>query len=143
MGYRYLDEVATADVAFEATGEGLEEVFRAAAEATLAVMVEEPERVERKRKIAVRLSNEEADLLLFEFLNEFVYYKDAKKLLLLVDELKITEGEAGYSLEAVLTGEELDPGKHPLGADVKAVTLHMFSLKRTDGGWRATAVLDI
>lgn len=143
MSYRYIDDVATADVAFEAKGADLEEVFRSAAEATVRVMVEEPDRVERRKRVEVSLSNEEADLLLFEFLNEFVYYKDAKKLLLRVDELRITEGEGGYGLEAVLSGEELDPGKHPLGADVKAVTLHMFSLERTEDGWRATAVLDI
>lgn len=143
MGYRYLEEVATADVAFEATGADLEEVFRNSAEATVRVMVEEPDRVERKKKVEVSLANEEADLLLFDFLGEFIYYKDAKKLLLRVEELRITEGGAGYTLEAVLSGEELDPARHPLGADVKAVTLHMFSLEKTREGWRATAVLDI
>lgn len=143
MAYRYLDEIATADVAFEATGADLAEVFTSAAEATTHVMIEEPERIERRKKVDVRLSNEEADMLLFDFLNELVYYKDAKKLLLRVDELRITEGDSGYSLEAVLSGEELDPERHPLGADVKAVTLHMFSLERTGEGWRATAILDI
>lgn len=143
MGYRYLEEVATADVAFEATGADLEEVFRNSAEATVRVMVEEPDRVERKKKVEVSLANEEADLLLFDFLGEFIYYKDAKKLLLRVEELRITKGGAGYTLEAVLSGEELDPARHPLGADVKAVTLHMFSLEKTREGWRATAVLDI
>jgi SHS2 domain-containing protein len=143
MPYRYLDDIAIADVAFEATGKDLEEVFTSAAAATTHVMIEEPERIERKHKVYVRLANEEADMLLFDFLGELVYYKDAKKLLLLVDEIKITAGEAGYSLEAALSGEELDPAKHPLGADVKAVTLHRFSLVRTENGWRATAVLDI
>lgn len=143
MPYRYLDEIATADVAFEATGKDLEEVFTSAAEATTHVMIEEPERIERRRKVVVRLTNEEADMLLFDFLGEFIYYKDAKKLLLRVDEIRITEGDSGYSLVATLSGEELDPKKHPLGADVKAVTLHMFNLARTEEGWRATAILDI
>jgi SHS2 domain-containing protein len=143
MPYRYLDDIATADVAFEATGASLEELFASAAEAATNVMVDEPERVERKKKVDVRLSNEDVDMLLFDFLGELIYYKDAKKLLLLVDWIKITEGADGYSLEATLSGEELDPKRHPLGADVKAVTLHMFSLTQTNGGWRATAILDI
>ena len=143
MPYRYIDEIATADVAFEATGASLEELFTSAAEAAINVMVEEPERVERKKKVDVRLSNEEADMLLFDFLGALIYYKDAKKLLLRVDGIRITEGADGYSLEAALSGEELDPKRHPLGADIKAVTLHMFSLTRTEDGWRATAVLDI
>ena len=143
MPYRYLDEIATADVAFEATGKDLEEVFASAAEATTHVMIEEPERLERKQTVDVRLSNEAADKQLFDFLGELVYYKDAKKLLLRVDEIRITEGDSGYSLKAVLSGEELDPEKHPLGADVKAVTLHMFKLERTEEGWKALAILDI
>jgi SHS2 domain-containing protein len=143
MPYRYLEDIAIADVAFEATGKTLEEVFASAAAATTHVMIEEPERLERKQTVHVKLANEEVDMLLFDFLGELVYYKDAKKLLLRVDEIKITAGDSGYSLEASLSGEELDPLKHPLGADVKAVTLHRFSLERSGEGWKATAVLDI
>ena len=39
--YRYLEEIATADVAFEAWGATREEAFLAAADATLNTMVEE------------------------------------------------------------------------------------------------------
>lgn len=143
MPYRYLDEIATADVAFEATGSSLEDVFTSAAEATINVMVDEPERIERTKRVSVKLENTDRDMLLYDFLNELVYLKDAKKLLMRVEKIDIREGAGGLSLVAELSGEELDPLKHPLGADVKAVTLHMFSLERVDGGWKATAVLDI
>lgn len=143
MAYRYLGEIATADVAFEATGATLEEVFTSAAEATTNVMIEEPQRIERKKSVDVQLANDEVDMLLFDLLNELVYYKDAKKLLLMVDEMRITKKDSVYELTARFSGEELDPSRHPLGADVKAVTLHMFSLEETEDGWRATAILDI
>ena len=39
MPYRYLEDIATADVAFEARGKDLAELFMAAAEATMNVMV--------------------------------------------------------------------------------------------------------
>ncbi len=143
MPYRYLDEIATADVAFEATGKSLEEVFASAAEATLNVMIDEPERIEKKERVSVKLENRDRDMLLYDFLNELVYLKDAKKLLVRVESMDIKEGADGLSLEAELSGEELDPAKHPLGADVKAVTLHMFSLEKDENGWRAVAVLDI
>ena len=39
MAYRYLEDIAIADVAFEAWGKSREALFRAAAEATLNVMV--------------------------------------------------------------------------------------------------------
>lgn len=40
MPYRFLEDIATADIAFEARGETLEEVFTAVAEATMNVMIE-------------------------------------------------------------------------------------------------------
>lgn len=143
MPYRYLGDIATADVAFEATGPSMEEVFAAAAEATTNVMIEEPDRIRREKTVEIRLANEAADLLLFDFLNELVYYKDARRLLLRVDGIRITKGPDGFELEATLSGETADPERHPLGADVKAVTLHMFSLEETGGNWKAVAVLDI
>jgi len=142
MPYRYLGDIATADVAFEATGKSLEEAFTSAAEATLNVMIDEPDRIERKEAVDVELENDELEMLLFDFLNELVYYKDSRKLLLRVDEIRI-EDEGQFRLAAKLSGEKLDPLKHPLGADVKAVTLHRFSLSKSDDGWKATAVLDI
>jgi len=142
MPYRYLGDIATADVAFEATGKSLEEAFTSAAEATLNVMIDEPDRIERKEAVDVELENDDLEMLLFDFLNELVYYKDSRKLLLRVDEIKI-EDEGQFRLAAKLYGEKLDPLKHPLGADVKAVTLHRFSLSKSDDGWKATAVLDI
>ncbi len=39
MPYQFVDEIATADIAFEAWGEDLEEMLAAAADATMNVMV--------------------------------------------------------------------------------------------------------
>jgi SHS2 domain-containing protein len=40
-------------------------------------------------------------------------------------------------------GEPLDAERHHQRADVKAVTLHDFSVERTEGGWKARVLLDI
>lgn len=143
MGYRYRGEVATADIAFEAEGTSLEEVFTSSAEALLNVMTETPDRIERKQKIEVRLENSDAEMLLFDFLCELVYYKDAKRLFLRVDEIRIEKEGGLYRLVSLLSGEAPDPRRHSLGADVKAVTMHMFRLEEEDNGWKATVVLDI
>lgn len=143
MPYRFLEDIAKADVAFEAEAGSLTEVFKESAEALTNVMVEDPERVERKEAVTIEASEENLEMLLFSFLNELVYYKDARRLLLRVDSVDIKEGPGGCALSARAYGEPIDPSKHPLGADVKAVTLHLFSLKKTDKGWKATVVLDI
>jgi SHS2 domain-containing protein len=144
MPYRFLEDIATADVAFEAWGETREELFTACATALLATMVHDPEAVERQREIAVSLEHDELDLLLYLFLGELVFYKDARRLLLHADEVRIEgrEGE-GLRLAALLRGEEIAPGRHPLLVDVKAVTLHRFRVECENGTWRATVVLDV
>ncbi|MHB8139490.1 MAG: archease [Smithellaceae bacterium] len=143
MPYAYLEEIAIADIAFRATGKTEEEVFAAAADATVNVMVEDLATIRDRRRIPLRLENDALDLLLFDFLNEFVYLKDAKGLLLRVGAIRVGRRDSRFTLTGELYGEELDPLRHPLAGDVKAVTLHRFELRRTDDGWEATVVLDI
>ena len=143
MDYRYLDDLATADIAFEATGESVEQVFVAAAEATMNVMVEELQSIEARVERIIETEGPELDMLLFDMLQEIVYYKDAEQLLLRVRELAITERKGAYLLQARAVGERLDPLRHDLRADVKAVTLHRFSLQKVDGLWKALVILDV
>jgi len=141
--YRYLEEIATADVAFEAWGATPEETFLAAADATLNTMVEEIGTVAPLERRVFSLAAESLDLLLFELLQELVYHKDAERLLLRVRDLRIEETGSGYRLHANAIGETIDRGRHPLLADVKAVTLHRLSVEKTPSGWRAVVVLDV
>jgi SHS2 domain-containing protein len=143
MPYRFLEDIATADVAFEAWGETREELFAASAAALLRTMVEVPDAVERRQEQLLRLGHEELDLLLFSFLQELVFLKDARRLLLHVDSLSIVEGCGHYRLEAILSGEEIDPRRHSFVVDVKAVTLHLFRVFFEDGIWKAVVVLDV
>jgi SHS2 domain-containing protein len=46
-------------------------------------------------------------------------------------------------LNATVAGEQLAAARHQQRADVKAVTLHGFSVKEHNGGWKAKVLLDI
>ncbi len=143
MPYRYRDDVAVADVAFEAWGTSPEEVFMAAADATMNVMVNDLAAIEQALEITVNLEREELDLLLFGFLNEIVFLKDARQLLLRVRSLSVEKTSATFKLHATLYGESINSEKHALSVDVKAVTLHQFSVRRNDERWEAFVILDI
>jgi SHS2 domain-containing protein len=134
LDYEFLEEHATADIAFRAGGESLDELFTAAAEAVLNVMVEELESIEPREKRRISLEKPELDLLLFAFLQELIYYKDAEGLLLRVPAVRIEEA-GGWRLEAEAAGETIDPSRHRMWVDVKAITLHRFSLEETGRGW--------
>lgn len=140
MPFEFIEDVAIADVAFRAWGASAEEVFAAAAAATLRVMVQDLDSIAHAEERPVELANAALDLLLFDFLQELIYYKDAEGLLLLPEDLEIQEG---FRLRARLWGERLDPRRHELLVDVKAVTLHLFSLVADQEGWQAQVVLDI
>ncbi|MFO0752604.1 MAG: archease [Thermodesulfovibrionales bacterium] len=143
MPYRYLEDIATADVAFEAWGRDPEELFTASADAMMNVMVEHLESIRMSEEVSLELEHTELDLLLFALLNELVYYKDARRLLLRIRQISLRTGNGKIFLRATASGERLDPERHRLNVDVKAVTLHRFSVERTDNGWKATVVLDI
>ncbi|MEE8160569.1 MAG: archease, partial [Acidobacteriota bacterium] len=68
MPYRFLEDIATADIAFEAWGNTLEEMFTAAAEATMNVMIESLDSIARRELREFHLENAALDMLLFDFL---------------------------------------------------------------------------
>ena len=145
MPYSYRGDIAHADIAFDAWGGTLEELFTGAAEATMEVMVEDLTAVRPLVTVDISIVQDDEEMLLFDFLNELIFYKDARRLLLLPARLAIAklEGDGGYTLQAALQGEVIEVGRHRLNTDVKAVTMLRFSVTRSADGWRATVVLDV
>ena len=143
MPYEFLEDIAIADIAFSAWGKDLKETFVAAADATMNVMVEELESIEPKERRELKLENDQLDMLLFDLLQELIYYKDAEELLLRVRQIEIEEKDHRHLLKGVASGEKIDRNRHRLRVDVKAVTLHLFRLEKTEKGWEALVILDI
>jgi SHS2 domain-containing protein len=143
MPYRFLDDIATADIAFLAWGETLEETFIAAADATMNVMIEDLASIRESENREIEVSDDSLDMLLFNFLQELIYYKDAEQLLLRVTAVRIENAGQKYSLRCSALGEKLAPERHRQRVDVKAVTLHRFRLEKKNGFWEAEIILDI
>lgn len=143
MSYEFLEDIAIADIAFQAWGKTLEELFITAGDATINAMIDNLEAIQLKETRTFNLDNDELDMLLFNFLQEFVYYKDSELLLLRAQQVQIEEKNSQYYLTAVTQGERLDRERHEERVDVKAITLHRFQLEKTDDGWTAMVILDI
>ena len=143
MPYKFLEEIGTADIAFEATGHDLPELFSDAADATMNVMIDNLDAIEPRETRHIELSNDQIDMLLFDFLQELIYFKDAERLLLRARDVRIEERDERYFLKAEAAGERLDATRHHQRADVKAVTLHNFSVEKADDAWKARVLLDI
>lgn len=143
MPYHYLDDIATADIAFEAWGKSVGEMFVSAADATMNVMVENLDAIAADEEKILFVEDDAIDLVLFQFLQELVYFKDAESLLLRVKDLDIQSMGKKFSCSAKAYGEKINPDKHMLNVDVKAITFHRFEVKQSERGWEVTVVLDI
>jgi SHS2 domain-containing protein len=143
VSFSYLEDAPTADVGFVATGETLEACFQAAADATLEIMLANPEALRPCERRTLHVESRAPDLALLKLLEELIYYKDAERLFLRVTRVDVTRDDERWIVEATAEGEPIDPSRHQLAGDVKAVTLHRLQVVQTEHGWEATVVLDV
>jgi SHS2 domain-containing protein len=144
MGYRFIEGVSLADVAFEASGRTLEEVFESAGNALMNTQVGELSAIGTGTVVSFTIENKDTERLLHDFLQELIFYKDAELLLFREYDLKITKLDSGaWKLAASLKGEPINPKKHELLVDVKAVSWHMFKVAKDESGWKAFVILDV
>ena len=140
--FRYLEEIALADIGFEAEGESVEDVFRGATQALLESMAN-PVTVSGGWERSIERSDVDLSALLFEWLSEMVYWKDAAGVVYREAPLTLTrEGEV-WLLRARLIGAPVNQQTQELHADVKGVTKHLYELKQTGDRWKARVVLDV
>jgi len=140
MPYRFLPDVALADVAFEASSSSLNGLFEESAKALTAVMVD-PSSVVPRVKRTLEITSEDLDRLLYDFLTELIVVKDTDSLLF--TEFTAAVDQKASALRCSLAGEPIDRLRHRLRNDAKAVTMHLFGVRRSGRLWKATVVLDI
>lgn len=139
--FKYLEEVALADIAFAVTADSWGDLFAGSAAAMTGVMVAiEDLKATTIRK--VELDAPSVDDLLYDWLAELVYLKDTEGFLVKATEAVVTPG-ARWHLSAHMEGETIDRTRHRLGQDVKAVTYHMFEVSGVGASYSAKVVLDI
>jgi|SRR3989338_8404093 len=139
--YKFLEDIAIADIAYEAYGKGLDELFENCALAIFELSAD-VKTVDAEEKIEFELENEKIDNLLYDFLSEILFLKDSKYMVFKKVKVAVSEGKIN-KLKAVLEGDTINPEKQHLENDIKAVTMHMFELKKNKDGYIARIVVDI
>ncbi|MDD5172415.1 MAG: archease [Candidatus ainarchaeum sp.] len=143
MPYKFLEGLTMADIAFEASGKTLEELFISAADAVTNTQIQDLKEIKTLVDKEFSLEAADEEKLLHNFLQELIFLKDSELLLFREYELKIKKAGKGYVLTAKAKGEKLDPKRHTLLADVKAVSWHMFKIEKIAKGWKATVIIDV
>jgi SHS2 domain-containing protein len=122
--FRFIEH--TADMGLVAYGGTLAEAFANAACGLFAI-IGEPKTFRETESREIRLSEENPEDLLFEWLNRLIYFFDVEGLLFKRFEVLLSgEGE----LTATGYGERYDPSRHHLKRGVKAATYHQLRVDR-------------
>ncbi len=143
MPFTFLEDIAIADVAFEATGKTLEELLESAALAVTNTMVKSLDSVKHRVEKKFAVEGDSSEKLLFNFLQELIFLKDVELLLFSKFELDVMPKKDKLQLMVKAYGEKLDMKKHELLVDVKAVSMHNFKVEETKDGWIASVILDV
>jgi protein archease len=129
----------TADLGLRVHAATLEELLIDAARGLLAMLVANPEAVRPVQTRTIALAAEEPAYLLFDWLNELLYAFETDKLLLSEFDLHVD----GKQLTATCRGEPMDPSRHEMDHEVKAITYHGLRVEQTANGWQAEVIVDI
>jgi SHS2 domain-containing protein len=140
--YRVLDDIAVADLAFEADGDSVEDLFRGATQALIEAMAN-PVTVRETWERTIRRVESDTAALLFDWLSDLVYWKDAAGVVYREVRLTLTRQADEWELQATLLGAPVDPSTQELRADVKGVTKHLYALTEAGGRWTVRVVLDV
>jgi SHS2 domain-containing protein len=87
----------------------------------------------------ITVTGDEVDYLLFDWLRELLQRFETRKMLYCRFNVFVSE----TGLTANVAGEPLDPARHPLGHEVKAITYHGLSVERAADEWVAEMIVDI
>jgi SHS2 domain-containing protein len=137
----------TADLGLRVEAPSREALFEEAGRAFTALIVEEPDTAVREgERFDVALTAADPADLLFDWLHALLVAFEVRHLLLVrfaVELEELDEGEGGLHLRASAWGEPVDPARHRLVREVKAITYHGLWLRPQGAGWAAEAIVDV
>ncbi len=133
----------TADVLIRARGRVLEEAFEQAALAVYEVITD-TSGVNPEHRIEVEVDGMDLENLLYRWIEELLLYTDTEGLVFSRFAVcKIDKTDDAYKLVASVWGEPFDPERHEPRTIVKAMTYAQMEIKRENGCWTLTFVVDI
>jgi SHS2 domain-containing protein len=129
----------TADLGLRVRAADLDTLFVEAAQAMFSAIVEDLGTVQPLRQVEMRVTGTDREYLLFDWLKGLLYRFDAEHLLFSRFAVQVeSDGLTGKAW-----GEPLDPARHELAHEVKAVTYHGLRVEQTADGWLAEVIVDI
>ena len=153
----------TADLGLRIRAASLERLFEEAAEALFAVLVVNLDQIQPLDQKTFRLQAGSLEDLLHDWLSELLVLFALEKLVGRRFEVHLDRQQVPVAgppeavasimgqpifleqevLDATIWGGRLDPARHQLGPEVKAVTYHGLRVEKQPNGWLAEVILDL
>ncbi|MCW1301839.1 MAG: archease [Candidatus Parvarchaeota archaeon] len=141
--YKFLDNLTSADVAFEAYGGDLNELLENSAYALENIMVDKLEKIRGERGEIIEVKAGDIEQLLYNFLHELIVLKDVKLLVFSRFNVNIRNRGGIYSLKCMCKGSKINPKVHEMIVDVKGISMHKLGVELKGGRYRAVVVVDV
>ena len=119
---------ATADIGLKAYGKDINEAFE---NASLAIfnIISDTSDINPLSEIEFEITSEDEVSLLYDYLEELLFYHETEFMLFSEFHVKIDEN---LHLKAKIKGEEIDWQKHERKTEIKAITFHKMKVTKTD-----------
>jgi len=131
----------TADLGLRIRADGLAELFAESARALFSVIVANFERVRPLERLTFALEAQRRDELLRDWLGELLYVFHTRRLVF--SQFAVNLGDGDVRLRATAEGEPIDPARHEIDTEIKAITYHGLQVARRGNGWLAEVILDV
>jgi SHS2 domain-containing protein len=142
MPFRFLEGMATADIAVEATGKNIQDAFAQAALAMFEVQTN-TKKIKPTIMKEVKLKSEDKQSLLFDWLSKLLYLRDIQKMFYSKFDVKIKKADGGFELDALIYGERIDAREHELKTEVKGISYTQMEIQEKKEKARIVVVLDV
>ena len=119
---------ATADIGLKAYGKDINEAFENAGLAIFNIISDTSD-IEAITEIEFEVASEDEVSLLYDYLEELLFYHETEFMLFGEFHVKIDEN---LNLKAKIKGEPIDWDKHERKTEIKAITFHKIDVKKTD-----------
>jgi SHS2 domain-containing protein len=129
----------TADIGLRIRAPDRQSLFADAAHSLFSLLVANLETVRCVQLENFVIAGREDDYLLFDWLNELLYTFETKRLLFAQFDVQVDDS----GITAVCCGEPIDPTRHELDHEVKAITYHELKVENTGHEWLAEVIVDI
>jgi len=131
----------TADLGLRIRADDLAELFEESARALFSVIVVNFDQVRPLERLAFALEAQRRDELLRDWLGELLYVFHTRRMVFSQFAVNLSNSDA--RLRATAEGEPIDPARHEIDTEIKAITYHGLQVARHGDGWLAEVIVDV